>query len=62
MKWNEIMIKLRGEKTIEEVTNDTGISPNTYEAFESGKKMPFDKVKEIIANYFGVNVSDIWKE
>lgn len=61
MDWNEKLVELRGDKTIGEVSDDMMFSPNTYEAFERGDRMPPDRAKEIIAKYFNVEVSDIWK-
>jgi DNA-binding XRE family transcriptional regulator len=62
MTWYDKLKSLRGNKTIEEVTNATDISPNTYEAYERGDRMPLDPVKVIIAKYFKVTVEDIWGE
>lgn len=58
--WNEKLKKLRGNKTIEEVTDAIMVSPNTYEAYEAGTQMPLPPVKELIAKYFDVAVTDIW--
>ena len=60
MKWNEKLRKLRGEKTIEEVTEATNLNPNIYSEYEAGNRIPLPQVKEIICGYFKVNVSDIW--
>ena len=61
MPWNERLRKLRGDRTIEEVSYATWISPDMYEAYERGDRMPPEAVKEILANYYGVKVDDIWK-
>lgn len=60
MTWNEKLRSLRGDKTIEDVTTTMQLNPNMYEAYEAGIRMPLDPVKEIIARYFKVSVSDIW--
>lgn len=59
---NNNLRKLRGEKTIEEVTDALMINPNVYEAYESGKREPLPSVKKKIADYFGLKEKDIWKE
>ena len=38
----------------------TLISPNMYEAYERGDREPLDSVKEILADYFGKTVSEIF--
>lgn len=60
MSWNEKLVSLRGDTSIEMVCDVTNISPNTYEAYELGERIPEESVKELIAEFFGVSVSDIW--
>lgn len=60
MTWYGKIKQLRGEKTIEEVSEDLVLSPDTYMAYERGDRTPNEAVKESIAEYYGVNVSDIW--
>lgn len=58
---NKHLIALRGKKTIEQVCDDLRLNPNAYEAYESGEREPLLVVKKIIASYFGVKESEIWK-
>ena len=60
MKWNEKMVRLRGSKTVDEVADAISASPDTYMAYERGDREPMPRVKEDIAKYFSVKVSDIW--
>lgn len=60
MSWNEKLKELRGNKTIEQITEDLNLNPNVYEAYERGERMPFPSVKELIAKYYNISVADIW--
>ena len=51
MTWYGQMKQLRGEKTIEEVSEDLVLSPDTYMAYERGDRTPNEAVKESIAEY-----------
>lgn len=60
MKWFEKLKKLRGNKTVEEVTDAMNLNPNVYEAYERGERMPLEPVKKIIARYYRTKVTAIW--
>lgn len=62
MTWYEKMVSLRGDRTIDEVSDAMQLNPNMYEAYERGERMPLDPVKVIIADFFEVTVEDIWGE
>ncbi len=51
---------LRGEKSIDQVAKDTGISRSALNMYELGERMPRDLKKIILAEYYGKSVSDIF--
>lgn len=56
----QILIKLRGSKTREEVANDLKISISALQMYECGQRIPRDEIKIKIANYYGVTVQEIF--
>ena len=56
----EKLINLRGEKTRKEVACDLGLSPSAIAMYESGKRIPRDEYKVIIARYYGTTIEDIF--
>ena len=54
------LIKLRGNKTQEEVANALGISLSAIGMYERGERMPRDEVKIAIAKYFDTTVQAIF--
>lgn len=56
----ERLVKLRGKKTREQVAVDLGLSFSAIMSYERGERLPRDEMKVKIANYYGVNVEDIF--
>lgn len=54
------LIELRKDKPLEDVAEEMMLNPNMYAAYEQEEREPLPEVKKIIANYFGVKVSDIF--
>ena len=52
--------ELRGKRTREEVSKETGIGITSLAMYESGERNPRDEVKLTLANYYGKTVSDIF--
>lgn len=52
--------ELRGNKTIDQVANDTGISRSALNMYELGERMPRDLKKIILAEYYGKSVGEIF--
>lgn len=52
--------KLRGKKTLDEVSRDLGISDAALCAYELGQRVPRDDKKVRIAKYFGKSVSELF--
>lgn len=53
-------MKLRGERSQEEVAKEVGIATSTLAMYETEKRIPRDPIKIAIANYYGVSVQDIF--
>lgn len=51
---------LRGKKSREEVSNDTGIGVSALTNYECGIRVPRDEAKFILANYYNVSVDDLF--
>lgn len=52
----EKLIKLRGEKSREEVAKAVGISVSALAMYEQGQRIPRDGIKIKLAEYYGVTV------
>lgn len=46
------LVKLRGNKTQEEVARDIGISASALSMYERGERIPRDNIKIRIAKYY----------
>lgn len=51
---------LRGERSMQEMADVCGVSRQAYWKYEAGEIVPSDEVKQKIANFYGVNVGDIF--
>ena len=51
---------LRGVRTRTGVAREVGISYSALSKYEDGWKIPNDKTKALIANYYGVSVQSIF--
>lgn len=54
------LVKLRGERTQDEVSNALGISKSALAMYENGKRVPRDPVKMRIAQYYKKSVPYIF--
>lgn len=54
------LLKLRGDKSREEVSNSVGISISTLQMYENGQRVPKDNIKIELAKYYGKTVQDIF--
>ncbi len=54
------LIELRGDKSREQVAVDNEISYSALVSYETGERTPRDEVKIRLANYYGVDVADIF--
>ena len=59
-KMAEKLIELRGDKTREQIAVDLGVSYSAITSYELGERIPRDELKVKIANYYGMNVEDIF--
>lgn len=56
----EKLIKLRGEKSREEVAKAIGISVSAISMYENGERVPKDSIKIKLAQYYGKTVQEIF--
>lgn len=56
------LIRLRGDRTQEEVAKATGIAQESISFYENGKRIPSDEAKIKLAEYYGVTVQSIFFE
>ena len=54
------LVELRGDKRQEDVAKALNIAQSTYAMYETGKRIPSDKVKMRIADYYSTTVQDIF--
>lgn len=59
-KSNEILIRLRGKRSREEVAEAVGITARTLASYERGERVPRDGTKRRIAEYYGRTVNYIF--
>lgn len=52
--------RLRGDKTLDEVARDLGVTPMAISYWERGIRMPSDPMKVKIAQYYGQTVEAIF--
>lgn len=51
---------LRAEKTLEEVAKDVGISTSALGMYETGRRIPTDDTKVLLARYYKSSVESIF--
>ena len=56
----EYLRTLRGERTVEEVSDALGLCRSAVSMYESGSRTPRDDIKIRIAAYYGKTVQDIF--
>ena len=52
--------RLRGKRTLDEVADALGVTRQAISYYESGQRTPKDKMKIVIAKYYGTTVQDIF--
>lgn len=60
IKIGNILRKLRGEKTQQNVSKALKISPSALAMYERGERIPRDEIKVKLANYYGKSVQEIF--
>lgn len=56
----KILKILRADRTIEEMAQEVGVTPTSWEMYERGVRVPRDEVKIRISEYFGLSVDTIF--
>lgn len=54
------LIKLRGNRTQQDVANANNLSVSAIGMYERGERIPRDEIKIRLAKYYGVPVQDIF--
>lgn len=54
------LVDLRGERTQEKVANDCGISASALGMYETGKRMPRDEIKVVLARYYNTTIEALF--
>lgn len=52
--------QLRGDRTLNEVSEATGIGVSALGNYEAGLRMPRDDAKIELANYFGMSIGELF--
>lgn len=56
----ERLRKLRGERTLDEVSKATGIGRSAMGMYETGQRIPRDEVKIKLAQYYNKTIEEIF--
>jgi transcriptional regulator with XRE-family HTH domain len=51
---------LRGNKTLQTVSNDTGLGLSALTMYELGNRMPRDEAKIALADYYNVSIDELF--
>ena len=54
------LVKLRGDKSREEVANAVGVSYNAIQMYENGQRVPRDDIKFRLAQYYNTSVDELF--
>lgn len=56
----ERLLKLRGSKSREDVAHAVGVSVSAMSMYENGERIPRDKIKIRLADFYGQSVQEIF--
>lgn len=59
-KIGAILVKLRGQRTQQEVADANNITVSAVGMYERGERIPRDEIKIRLAKYYGKSVDDIF--
>lgn len=51
---------LRGDRTLQKVSDDTGLGVSALTMYELGNRMPRDEAKIALADYYNVTIDDLF--
>lgn len=60
VKIGQRLSNLRGNRTLKEVANAVGISVSSLAMYETGKRVPRDEIKVMLARYFNTSVEALF--
>lgn len=56
----ERLLKLRGDKSREDVAQAVGVSVSAMSMYENGERIPRDRIKMRLADFYGQTVQEIF--
>lgn len=56
----ERLVKLRGKKTKRTVQMETGLKYSRLAMYETGKRIPSDDAKAVLARYYGMTIDELF--
>lgn len=59
---NDRLKAARGDRTLREVAASIGITPSALSNYESGIRVPRDRIKVKLAGYYGVTIDSLFFE
>lgn len=62
MPFGEKLRELRGKKSQSEIADEIGVTKSSWAMYERNERVPRDKVKIRIANFFNKSVQEIFFE
>ena len=60
VKIGQRLSNLRGNRTLKKVANAVGISVSALAMYETGKRVPRDEIKVMLARYFNTSVEALF--
>ena len=51
---------LRGDRTLQRVSDDTGLGVSALSMYEIGQRMPRDEAKIALADYYGMSIDALF--
>ena len=60
VKIGQRLSNLRGNRTLKEVANAVGISVSALAMYETGKRVPRDEIKVMLARYFNTSMEALF--
>lgn len=60
VKIGQRLSNLRGNRTLKEVANAVGISVSALAMYETGKRVPRNEIKVMLARYFNTSVEALF--
>ena len=60
MSFGEKLKKLRGDRTLEQMASEVGVTTSAWAMYEKNERTPRDEIKIRIAKFFGLTVQELF--